>query len=39
VLVTTITNDYIDISAINTGIYLLRVRIGEQEASLRLLKK
>ena len=38
VLVTTITNDYIDISAINAGIYLLRVRIGEQEASLRLLK-
>lgn len=38
VLVTTITSDYIDISAINTGIYLLRVRIGEQEASLRLLK-
>jgi hypothetical protein len=39
VLVTTITNDYIDISALNTGVYLLRVRIGEQEASLRILKK
>jgi PKD repeat protein len=39
VLVTTITNDYIDISSLNTGVYLLRIRIGEQEASLRVLKK
>ena len=39
VLTTTITNDKLDISALSAGIYLLKVKIGEQEDSLRLLKK
>jgi hypothetical protein len=39
VLATLMTNDKLDISTLSTGIYMLRVKIGEQEASLRLLKK